>query len=595
MNFNNILQQQLESFVDKEIFQNSEVQKLLELVSETYNKFETDLSQYNNLHNVTDDITGKIPVQNGLHAGHTSVLAVKEQNAETDTKPFHGDLDSDTEELNFKQNSGIIDRAFSTLIANLPIGIILLDETAKILQINNFTYRLFSLYPNNDAFLGKNLSNFEQTITKFSKITTPEFHPNKKTLPEENGRSYTIELLNGKVVECKVIHVIYNNLFNGSLITYTDTTDSIKSKEILNDKKVLTEEILDNIPADIALFDADHKYLYVNPNGIKNEEIRKWIIGKDDFDYYKLKGMDDSKAIERRALFKRAVTENTSIEWLDEHFNATRGTVFMLRRFTPYFENGNLKYVFGYAIDATDLKRYENELKRKNSELEKVNSELDTFVYSASHNLRSPLTSIKGLIDLISLDEPTGVELENYIEKINTSIGRLDSTIYDIIEYSKNSRLELVPAQINVVEQIENAFNDVKFFNKCRVHLIVNSNITASFFSDDKRFNSIAANLISNSVKYADENKPASFLKVSIELDASSCQIIFEDNGIGIPADKHQKVFEMFYRNSNKTFGSGLGLFIVKEMVDKLGGKINLESKEGVGTKVTLNIPNNFC
>ena len=476
----------------------------------------------------------------------------------------------------------------------MPIGIVLLDETAKILQINNFAYRLFSLYPNKDAFLGKNLSTFEQNIAKISKVTSAEFHPNKKKLFEGNGRSYTIEMVNGRFIECKVIHVIYKGLFNGSLITYLDITDSLKSKEILNDKKVLTEEILDNIPADIALFDADHKYLYVNPNGIKNDEIRKWIIGKDDFDYYILKGLDHSKAIERRALFKQAVEENKSIEWLDEHNNTARGTVFMLRRFTPYFENGNLKYVFGYAIDATELKRYENELKRKNSELEKLNSELDTFVYSASHNLRSPLTSIKGLIDLISLDEPTGEELANYIEKINTSIGRLDSTIYDIIEYSKNSRLELVPAQINVVEQIENAFADVKFFNKCKVHLVINSNINAAFFSDDKRFNSIVGNLISNSVKYADENKPASFLKIAIELDTSKCQITFEDNGIGIPADKHQKVFEMFYRNSNKTFGSGLGLFIVKEMVDKLGGKIYLESKESVGTKVTLTVPNNI-
>ena len=510
-----------------------------------------------------------------------------EQHQEVLNPPFNN-KNHDSIKLN-----EFIEISFNSLIANLQKAIVLFNENGKVLFVNNSFCRIFFPKLKRNILLGKPIEEIENDILVLINDDEKRQRFSNGIITSLDSKvNLVFDLKDLRKIECNLIPITKNLHTIGRLWMFIDVTESIKSREILSESKKLTEEILDNIPADIALFDPYHKYLYVNPQGIRNDEVRKFIIGKDDFDYYKYKGMDDSKAKQRRALFMQAIEKNTTIEWLDEHKRPDGTTIFMLRRFYPYFENKKLKYVFGYALDITELKRYEEELLRKNAELEKLNSELDAFVYSTSHNLRSPLTSIKGLVDLIAMDKISGEELDNYIEKINTSIERLDSTIYDIIEYSKNSRLALEPVLIDIENQIKNAFKDNEFFYDGNIKLLIHRNIVAPLYTDEKRITSIIGNIIENAIKYSDADKPNPYIKVTITVNQDNCTIIFEDNGIGIPIDKQEKVFEMFYRNSNKTFGSGLGLFIVKEMINKLKGTINLQSEEGIGTIITIKIPN---
>ena len=119
--------------------------------------------------------------------------------------------------------------------------------------------------------------------------------------------------------------------------------------------------------------------MYVNPSAIRNEERRAAIIGNTDFEYFKMRGMDNSKAIQRRGLFKQAVETRSTIEWLDAHIKSDGETNYMLRRFTPYFENEILKYVFGYAIDITDRTNFEIKLNETLVEMQKINKELEQF------------------------------------------------------------------------------------------------------------------------------------------------------------------------------------------------------------------------
>jgi PAS domain S-box-containing protein len=595
MNFNETLERQIKKYIDDDLMQHPGLQKLLHAVNDTYNNFDNEKDP--------NESNYWLAEMNFFEERHLEIynpdldtLNASEIAASPGNSPAVYNNTGD--ELAFferEKKRKIIHSSLNTLISSLQNAILLLDDAGNVLYINYFFCNMFGLSAATDLLIGKHVTYFDRSISKLIK----QVHFNEriaKSIPANKDKkvNYRLDLNDHRIIDCNIIPITDEGQRIGQLRTYTDVTESIKSKEILHDNKKLTEEILDNIPADIALFDAQHRYLYVNPNGIKDEEMRKALIGKDDFDYYRMRGADDSKAKKRRALFNQAVERKIAIDWLDEYKKPGGESKFVLRRYTPYFEDDELKYVFGYAVDVTDLKRYENELQKKNSELERLNSELDAFVYSTSHNLRSPLTSIKGLIDLIALDEPTGKELATYIDKINTSIARLDGTIYDIIEYSKNSRLDLAPSLIDVEELINHAYADVQFFNKGRVELALQSNITAPFYAEKKRITSVVSNIISNSVKYADESKANSFIKINVNIDESRCEIVFTDNGIGIPEDKHQKVFEMFYRNTNKTFGSGLGLFIVKEMVTKLNGTITLESCEGEGTTICLSIPNNI-
>lgn len=119
------------------------------------------------------------------------------------------------------------------------------------------------------------------------------------------------------------------------------------------------ESILDTFSIDIVLFDLNHTYLYVNSIAIADLEIRKWIIGKDDFDYCKLKGIDDSLAKKRRKYFNTVLKTKSDIEWIDKKLKKNGDTQYLLRKFHPLIENDQIKYVMAYGVDITELKASE--------------------------------------------------------------------------------------------------------------------------------------------------------------------------------------------------------------------------------------------
>jgi signal transduction histidine kinase len=224
--------------------------------------------------------------------------------------------------------------------------------------------------------------------------------------------------------------------------------------------------------------------------------------------------------------------------------------------------------------------------------LEKVNHELDQFVYSASHNLRAPLLSMKGLLHLAEQDETSAATRKQFIGEAFKSIERLDATIKDIIDYSKNARLELVPVLIDWTNLIQSTFNDLRFYEQRPIALELKIADSGNFLSDEKRLKSIVHNIISNSIKYNDSSKEKSWMQVTISCNSETCDCTFTDNGIGIPLQNQERVFDMFYRATSAGSGSGLGLYIAKEMIERIGGKIQLQSTPGVGTDIQITLPN---
>lgn len=248
--------------------------------------------------------------------------------------------------------------------------------------------------------------------------------------------------------------------------------------------------------------------------------------------------------------------------------------------------------------DITERKKIEDDLIHYNEELKKTNSELDRFVYSTSHDLRAPLKSMLGLIDITKndIEENDNQDKENLLQRfemLNRSATKLDNFIEDILNYSRNARTVLESNEV-IFGDLINDINGNFIFSQTNRHIdfIVDIQSNDTFITDAKRLTVVLNNILSNANKYCDTSKPTSFIKVSFDCDNLKAKITIEDNGIGIPDEEKDKIFDMFYRSTVKSTGSGLGLYIVKETLQKMNGKIEVESEVNKGTKFTIEIPN---
>jgi signal transduction histidine kinase len=233
-------------------------------------------------------------------------------------------------------------------------------------------------------------------------------------------------------------------------------------------------------------------------------------------------------------------------------------------------------------------------LLKSNEELKKSNKELDSFVYSVSHDLRAPLSSMLGVVGLCEMGALDPFMLKN-VTFLKSSIKKLDGFILDILDYSRNSRLEVVRQEIHFTDLLADISGNLKFMgtdDQRKVDIRTNIRNGVAFYSDKSRIGIILNNLISNSIRYQNAEATDPFVEVHVDVSESAVDIRVRDNGIGIDKDNQTKVFNMFYRVSSKSIGSGLGLYIVKETVEKLHGAIELRSEPGKGCEFNIHLPN---
>lgn len=258
----------------------------------------------------------------------------------------------------------------------------------------------------------------------------------------------------------------------------------------------------------------------------------------------------------------------------------------------PVFdESGTLIKYVSIQSDITEQRFAEQQLLQQNDELKKTNSELDNFVYRVSHDLRAPIASSLGLIELsIQIDDIP--QLREYLKMQRKSLNKLDNFINDILNYSRNSRIEVAQKPIDWEELLE----DVKLglINESHKHIRVKQEIEAegTFYSDSMRISIIVNNLLSNALKFVRPYEPDPEVIIRVKSQDSGAEIIIEDNGMGIPEASQSRVFEMFYRATDVNYGTGLGLYIVKESIDRLNGKVSLASEQNKGTRFTIWLPN---
>jgi signal transduction histidine kinase len=236
------------------------------------------------------------------------------------------------------------------------------------------------------------------------------------------------------------------------------------------------------------------------------------------------------------------------------------------------------------------LEREANLQKIKNEEISKKNAELDKFVYRVSHDLRGPISSLIGLYSIVK-KKITDKDSMYYFDLYNRQINRLNAIIIALIEMTRVRELQVRKDKIDFMKIVDDclfSFNCLPNYDKISFDININRNL--EFYSDKSLMNTIIQNLIENGIKYSSNEKP--YLKIEIVSDGVGNLVIeVSDNGIGIDEQYHEKIFDMFFRASEEVSGTGLGMYILSDAVDKLHGKIVVESELGKGSNFKIVIP----
>ena len=494
-----------------------------------------------------------------------------------------------TDRINYEKNIELKNIHFKELFNASPFGIVIFNKDNKVMNVNKAFENLFQFSLDDirgksviESIVPRKLYQESETITHIS---------SKKVIQIETKR----QKKDGTLVDTLAVRypIKANDQIIGYYGIYVDITERKKWEEKLRDNEERFRLIIDTALDAVIEMDARGSITGWNRQaeitfGWKRKEVLGQLLinlviprtyRKDLRNRLQqfLEAGDGSlkKRIEINALHKN-------------------GYEFPVEFSISRVQRKDIIYFSVFVRDITEHKVAEQKLKDKNKELLKANEELDRFVYSTSHDLRAPLTSVLGLINIAEMDMDE-VKRKIYFDKIKKSIKRLDTFIQDIVHYSRNLRLEVKNEEINLNELIPELIEGLRFMDdaeKIKFNIAINNKIP--FNSDKARITVLFNNLISNAIKYHNYQQDNPYINLKANVTKKEATIIIEDNGHGIPKEQQEKVFEMFYRASEKSTGSGLGLYIVKEIVDKLHGKIKLKSKLGIGSTFFITIPNNY-
>ncbi|MFV8327745.1 PAS domain S-box protein [Flavobacterium sp. ZS1P14] len=478
------------------------------------------------------------------------------------------------------------EKKYRQIVETAQEGIWLIDENHKTTFVNNKMCEILEY--TQKEMMGKEIYFFmddegPQIVAKLMK---------KKKEGHSNQRHFKYISKSGKEIWANVAanpFISESGIYEGSMAMVTDITEIKKAQQTLKENEKKYRYLFDNNPMPMWVIDLiTFKFLDVNKMailqyGYSREEFLSMtaldIRPDQDKDHF-IKSNNSSEI--------NATNFNRGI-W--NHLKKDR-TIIPVEIIAHEIIYEGVPARFILSNDITDRRKAELNLERRNKELIKTNSELDRFVYSVSHDLRSPLTSILGLLSFIETESLETDTLE-HAKMIRNSINRLDEFIKNILSYSRNNRTGLEIEKISVQEKVLAIVHTLQSLKEAKeIHFEIDIKEQQPFYTDRLRFNTILENLISNAIKHHKKDLSGRYIKITGRSDYEKLQLTIADNGIGIALKYHQKIFDMFFRLSGKTDGSGIGLYIVKDAVEILQGSIEIQSEKGTGTTFIVTLKN---
>ncbi|MCB0851668.1 MAG: PAS domain S-box protein, partial [Bacteroidetes bacterium] len=504
---------------------------------------------------------------------------------------------------------GSVDKFWQTKIVPLTenmVGLLFEDDTEKRQNLERLTLfrelinqssdAIFVIDPETDGFIDYNkqfskMLGLEDGITQ--KQTLGDFisgtfnAKNEKSLAEISTHGpglylQTFRRQDGSSIPLEVnIGFVSLNRKEYMIGVARDITERIHQEEALRESEQKYRTLVERMNEGLVLTDNDETILFVNNRLCEILQKDKGvIIGQKSYEIFA--GDSSRKLIEEKfALRQKGISDQYEFQLKRENGSI----IWVLIAGAPFIDgHGNMVGTIAIITDITDRKITEIKLQEKNNEL-------DSFVYKASHDLKGPLASIIGVTN-IAMEEINNPEALRYFSLISKSTERLDLILTELLDLTRINKAKINPEPIllrdlfdEIIASLQHQpLSDKVVFEK-------SFSFDEPYISDKKLLLSIFQNLILNSINYQNPEALQPRVEILVKKQEGRVLITIKDNGIGIPEKIKNRVFEMFYRGNSQSKGSGLGLYIVRNSVEKLSGFIDLESQPGVGTSITVSLP----
>ncbi|WP_435415297.1 PAS domain-containing sensor histidine kinase [Polaribacter aestuariivivens] len=467
----------------------------------------------------------------------------------------------------------------SSLITNLDSGILLEDENRKIVLTNPKFCEFFNIPVSPEMLVGQDCTNaannskhlFKDPDTFVSRIN--EILQNKQQVLGDE-----LTMLDGTILERDFIPILKGNKYTGHLWSYKNVTLRRQYRKSLENQKQKYSNIIANMNLGLVEVNNDDEILMINQSfsemsGYKEEEL---LGKKGSLVFTNEKGIE---TIQSENL-KRLKGNSNSYE-LKVKNKKGEERQWLISGAPNYNLKGEVTGSIGIHLDITEYKELQIQKELILKELEKRNQELHEYAHIVSHDLKSPLRSINALVSWIKsdnlekLDEAT---LQNF-KLIETTLETMEKLISNILEYSsagfEADNLELV--DLNLL--VDNIKKIVLVPENIKVSILKKLPIIKG---DSTKLQQLFQNLISNAIKFS--NKKEGIIDIDCEEETSFYKFSIKDNGIGIEKKYHDKIFKIFQSLNKREDSTGIGLSIVKKIVDLYGGNIWLDSAPDLGT-----------
>jgi PAS domain S-box-containing protein len=469
-------------------------------------------------------------------------------------------------------------------------AIFMLDPTGRVATWNEGAKRMKGYEA--QEIIGQTFSSFfgEEAIRK----GLPEEELNQARVKgrfEDEGWRYRKD---GSAFWANVVLTAIRNQKN-EVVGFSKITRDLTEKRRLEQQLFqMNEDLRESEEKSRLLIDSvkDYAILMLNPNGV----VISWNSGAE-----LIKGYTAKEIIGRHfsAFYTREAIESGFPQYeLDKAVELGRfedegwrlrkdGTAFWANVvISPVYNTDNR--LLGFAKVTRDLteRRRNEELMLKNQELVRINNDLDDFVYAASHDLKAPITNMEGL--LVALGDDLGPEKERHgkiLVMMENAVTGLKKVVSDLSEVIKLKQEKEKPETVDIpvlLAEVKESLGELIHASKAEIEVDISGFKELEF--SRKNLRSVLFNLVSNAIKYADPQRTA---KVSIKTYMSPTNdrvLSVADNGLGIPENQVGKIFIMFKRLHDHVEGSGIGLYLVKRIVDNSGGRILVESQVGKGS-----------
>jgi PAS domain S-box-containing protein len=489
---------------------------------------------------------------------------------------------------------------YASLVENMNDGLIYADEQWKIIQVSEQFCRI-SGYSRADL-IGTDLRKLTAgnealaNASQFFRMLESGGSPQAEFQIIRKGEGVNAFRVNGAP------YFDTTGQRSGSMVVYTDITSLKQTQDLLKKREEGYRTFIDQ--SSIGIWRAD--YLQPIPAGLPiDEQIdlllntgvitecndfmaqmygyrhSSELIGRPVRDFYSSENnQDETKTRELLGQFVRSGYRISNSE--SKERDRTGNVRYMLNNNIGIVERGNLIRTWGVQADITERKNTEREL-------QEAYKELDTFFYKASHDLKGPLASMMGVVYLGRM-ENKDPNVNRYFDMIETSVQRLDATLMDLIRLARTRKgasklhaiglAELVQQTMDVISHLPK-FAKTKFEFQIPEYLEVHT--------DKVLLQSVLQNLMHNAINYSNRHHPQ--ISISARENEDTVELQVSDNGDGIAAEIQPRIFEMFYRGHQDSNGSGLGLFIVKNALEKMHGTIRFKTEKGMGTTFFITFP----